>query len=133
MKTDINNFTAAALLARLAVLAPSVSIETIWEHDTDIHPDIRKDCDMPADTDPDDWQAWQSEVRASCIVAGALVSGSEYMGGTWEKFGDDPAESNPEISGYLPQMIEAALEELGRQLPAKHPASAEIAAALEVI
>lgn len=130
MKTDIHTFKPAELLARLALLAPSVSIETIWEHDADCR-DIRKDCDMPADTDPDDWQAWQSEVRASAIVGGKLLTGSAYLGGTWEKYGENPAEVNPEISGYLPQMIEEALRELGQQTTA--PVTHEICAALREI
>ena len=132
MKTDIQTFKAADLLARLAAVAPSISIKTIWEHDTDCRC-ITKDCDMPADTDPADWQAWQSEVRAACIVNGSEISGSDYLGGTWEKFGDDPAESNPEISGYLPQMIEEAIKELGKQVPTGHPVQREINAALAII
>lgn len=115
MKTDVNKFTPAALLAQLATLATSVSIETIWSHDTDIHPDIRKDCDGFENEDPDDWQAWQSKVKASAIVGGKVITGHAYLGGTWQKFGDDPAKVNPEISGYLPQMIEEALRELGTQ------------------
>lgn len=111
MKTDIQTFKASDLLARLAAIAPSVSIEILWSHDSDLS-DIRKDCDMPADTDPNDWQAWQSEVRASAIVGGKTVSGSAYLGGTWEKACDHPAKSNPEISGYLPQMIYEALGDL---------------------
>lgn len=131
MKTDIHTFKAADLMADLAKLAPSVCIQTFWEHDTCLY-DITKDCDMPADTDPNDWQAWQSEVRASAIVNGETVSGSAYLGGTWEKYGDNPAKSNPEISGYLPQMIEEALRELrGQMLPGS--TFNEIEAALAVI
>jgi hypothetical protein len=130
MKTDIHTFKAAELLARLAALAPSISIQTIWEHDTDLH-DIRKYCDMPPDTCPADWQAWQSEVRAVAIVGGKEVSGSAYLGGTWERATDHPAKSNPEISGYLPQMIQEALQELRPQLSG--PVAAECDAALAVI
>lgn len=100
------------LLAALRRAAPSISIETIWRHDTDIHSDIRKDCDGFENENPNDWQAWRSEVRASAIVEGSLESGSSHLGGTWEKASDNPAVSNPDISGYLPQMIEEALREL---------------------
>lgn len=103
-----------ALQKALAPIAPSVRIRTIWEYDHD-HSDIRKDCDGFDDEDPDDWQAWQSEVRASAICDGEEVSGSAYLGGTWEKAGEDPALSNPEISGYERQMVEEALRELGSQ------------------
>lgn len=111
MKTDTQTFKASDLLARLAAIAPSVSIEILWSHDEGLS-DIRKDCDGMDDEDPNDWQAWQSEVRASAIVGGKTVSGSAYLGGTWEKACDNPAKSNPEISGYLPQMIDEALGDL---------------------
>jgi hypothetical protein len=61
---------------------------------------------------PEDWQAWQSEVRAAVIQDGEEVSASSYLGGTWEKAGDLPEESNPDISGYEPGMTREALEEL---------------------
>ena len=100
----------------LATIAPSVRIQTLWEHDHD-HPDIRKDCDGFDDEDPDDWQAWQSEVRASAIAGGEEVNGSAYLGGTWEKAGDHPESSSPTISGYEHQMTVEALEELLTCLP----------------
>ena len=96
----------------LATIAPSICIRTIWEHDSDIHPDIRKDCDGFDDEDPDDWQAWQSNIQAVAIVNGEEIEGNAYLGGTWEKAGDVPEESNPEISGYENQMTVEALEEL---------------------
>lgn len=95
----------------LAKVAPHISIRTIWEHDPECY-DITKECDMPPDTDPADWQAWQSEVRATCIQEGEEVTGSAYLGGTWEKSGDIPEESNPTISGYEPDMTKEALQEL---------------------
>jgi hypothetical protein len=95
----------------LSKIAPNVAVQTIWEHDSDLH-DIRKDCDGFESEDPNDWQAWQSEVRASAIYEGEIIYGSAYLGGTWEKWGDNPAKSNPEISGYENQMTEDALEEL---------------------
>jgi hypothetical protein len=101
----------------LTLVAPSISIETIWEPD----PYARFDeLDLPGE-DPDDWQPWQSEVRASAIVEGELLSGSAYLSGTWEKYLDKPWISNPEISGYENQMIVEALEDLeksGRMQPA---------------
>jgi hypothetical protein len=124
-----------ALQLALTKVAPSICIRTLWEHDPDMH-DITKDCDMPPETDPDDWQAWQSEVRATAIVDGEEVSGSDYLGGTWEKAGDDPAESNPDISGYEPDMTEKALRELHGLIEEVNPESpllAEIDAALTAI
>lgn len=104
-----------ALQKQLAKIAPHIAIRTIWEHDHD-HFDIRKDCDGFDDENPEDWQAWQSEIRATAICDGEEVTGFAYLGGTWEKAGDDPASSNPDISGYERQMTEEALRELGEQI-----------------
>ena len=106
------------LQKHLQTLAPSVSIETHWEHDPYLY-DIRKDCDGFDDENPDDWQAWQSEVRVTAIIDGEEISGSAYLGGTWEKAGDVPEESNPEISGYENQMTVEALEDLVNTVTAK--------------
>ncbi len=59
-----------------------------------------------------DWTPWQSEIEALAIVGFEQVKGHAYLGGTWEKAGDKPHESNPEISGYENQMTIEALEEL---------------------
>lgn len=115
----------------LSKIAPSVCIQTIWEHDPDLF-DIRQDCDGLDDEDPDDWQAWQSEVRASAIADGEEISGSAYLGGTWEKAGDNPEESNPKISGYERQMTEEALRELGQQTT-EETLSAQIIAAIRFL
>lgn len=128
MKTDIQTLKAPELLARLAAVAPSVAIETIWEHDADARWDMAPECG-----DPDEFTAWQSEARASGVIGGAVVSGSDYLGGTWEKYEEHPAKSNPEISGYLPQMIAEAVKELGKQVPTCHPIQKEINAAMRVL
>jgi hypothetical protein len=99
----------------LASIAPQVWIRTLWEHDPD-HQDIRKDCEGMDGENPHDWQAWASEVRASACTRGELKNGSAYLGGTWEKAEDIPAESNPDISGYEIQMTIEALAELCRKL-----------------
>jgi hypothetical protein len=121
-----------ALQKHLAALAPSIAIRTIWEHDPDHH-DIRKDCDGFDDENPADWQAWQSEIRATAIVGGDEISGSAYLGGTWEKAGDNPAESNPEISGYELQMTDEALCDLAHSIPGTSPIHAEIQSALDYL
>ncbi len=107
--------TKPALLATLAKVAPSISIQTDWSPDCDMF-DIRKHCDGYENEDPNDWQAWQSEVSAKAILDGREVSGSDYLGGTWEKACDHPAKSNPDISGYFPDMVREALSDLSRQL-----------------
>lgn len=109
------------LQKQLAGIAPSISIEIIWEHDPDCEREFRELSRNPGDCfygeDRDDWQPWQSEVRATAIVGGEELTGSDYLGATWEKFGDDPRVSNPDISGYEDQMTVAALEELIGKLP----------------
>ena len=114
----------------LAAIAPSIAIRTIWEHDPD-HYDIREDCDGFDDENPEDWQ---SEVRATAICGGEEITGSAYLGGTWEKAGDNPAESNPDISGYELDMTREALRELRETaggLSAPPSIFAEVSAALE--
>lgn len=102
------------LQIELAKIAPSISIETIWEHDHDCGP-ISKECCGFDESEDDEWTAWQSEVKASAIIGGELVTGSAYLGGTWEKASDVPWESNSEISGYEHQMTVEALRELGEK------------------
>lgn len=105
---------------------PSVTLETIWQHDPD-HWDIREDCDGFDDENPGDWQAWQSEIRAATIADGEEITGSAYLGGTWERSGDVPEESNPTISGYEPQMTLETLEDLAHACEPDAPVLAEIA------
>ena len=121
-----------SLQITLAAIAPSLLIRTHWEHDPDLH-DIRKDCDGFDDEDPDNWQAWQSEVRASAIHDGDELTGSAYLGGTWEQADEVPEESNPTISGYEPQMTLEAIEELAGQLPPGSPLLAETSAAADFL
>ena len=124
--------TANQILETLRKLAPSVSVAVHWEPDGDApFSEISHCFDDP---DPDDWQAWQSEVVARAIVRGNEVCGNAHLGGTWEKSADHPATSNPDISGYLPQMIEEALQELRGMLPLGHATlSGELEAAIAFI
>lgn len=107
--------TVADTLAALAIHAPALAFKTIWEHDPDCERDFRE-LSKPGNCfegeDRDDWEPWQSEVQVSAIVAGELLTGSGYLGGTWEKYGDNPAESNPDISGYWWDKASEALDEL---------------------
>lgn len=120
------------LQKHLATLAPSVSIVTLWEHD----PDARFD-ELTApgcafeNENPDAWNPWQSEIRAAAIVNGETVTGEEYLGGTWEKVGDNPAESNPDISGYELQMTQEALCSLAAGIEPTYPVQSEISRALD--
>jgi len=96
----------------LATVAPSISIQTIWTEDESPDNSIfSKGCGLYGE-DPDDWACWESAIEATIIHNGEMVTGSAYMGGTWEKYGNNPTKTNPDISGYEPQMVEEALEEL---------------------
>jgi hypothetical protein len=107
MKTELQK--------HLATLAPHIRMQTSWSHDP-AYSDIREDVCGMEDENPDDWQAWASEVRATCIQDGEEISGSAYLGGTWEKAGDVPEESNPTISGYELDMTVEALRKLAAQV-----------------
>lgn len=96
---------------QLAKVAPYISISTLWEHDIVCGP-ISKDCDGFTPDQDDDWQAWRSNICCTAIVEGHEFEGNAYLGGTWEKVGDLPEVSNPDISGYEAQMTVEALEEL---------------------
>lgn len=108
------------LQKELAKIAPNICIETIWTEDPDSWIEWRE-LSQPGNCfdgeDRDDWQSWQSEIRAACICDGITCAGSAYLGGTWEKAGDNPAVSNPDISGHERQMTEEALEELLNDMP----------------
>lgn len=95
------------LQKQLATIAPNIAIETIWERDEYMTWDIEDDS-----LNPDDFQAWQVEVRASAIINGEMVSESAYLGGCWQKVGKLPSDFDPEIDGYERQMTMEALEEL---------------------
>jgi len=124
-----------ALQLALARVAPSVSIVTLWEHDP-----VARFSKLTGpgccfeNEDPDDWTPWQSEIRATAILEGEEITGSDYLGGTWEKAGDNPAESNPEISGYENQMTVDALCELMDQIRPipNHPLRVEIQTAIDL-
>ena len=99
------------LQTTLQTLAPSISIETIWIIDGDA--DRMSDaCDGDDPTKDDDWTAWRSEVRATAVLVGDTITGNDYLGGTYERVGDDPAISNPTISGYEAGMVITAVTEL---------------------
>lgn len=99
----------------LAKIAPYIAITTIWEIDRDCGP-ISRECDGFEPSEDYKWTPWQSNVRAVAIVNGEELEGNAYLGGTWEKAGDLPEESNPDISGYELGMTVEALRELGEQI-----------------
>lgn len=130
--------TTTGIPPELKTAAPSIAFRITWEHDEDAptgpNPDDITNIYNPDNgldgEDPDDWQAWQTDVSAACIIAGELRAGHDYLSGTYERAIDDPTESNPTISGYLPDMLDRALDELDR-IPGSP--DHEIRAAREII
>jgi len=107
--------TQAGIVAAARIAIPQVALSTLWEPDEDARFDehgMTKPGGCFYQEDPEDWQAWQSEVRAVCIFDGRVYQGSSYMGGSWYRDEDEPQASDPEIGGYYPQMVCEALEEL---------------------
>ena len=95
----------------LKTLAPSINIATHWSLDE--YADRMSDaCEGEDPANDDDWTAWQSEVRATAVLAGDMIQGTDYLHGTYERIGDDPSISNPEISGYESDMVVNAVTEL---------------------
>lgn len=91
--------------SKIREIAPSFCVEINWDHDPYATWD-RSSSDVGyagnalCDEDPDDWQVWTTEVSVFCIHRGEKIEESEYMGGTWEREGDNPEITNPTISGY---------------------------------
>ena len=81
---------------------PEIAVQIIWEEDPYFQWD--GDCEEPENMTP-----YNVEVRASRVVNGKLVSGHAYLGGCYSA---DAGKDDPEIGGYLPQMIEEAVAEL---------------------
>jgi len=119
------------LQTELAKIAPSISIKTIWEHDPDCEREFKDLSKNPGDCfygeKRSNWQPWQSEIRVSSIVGGEELTASEYMGATWEKRSANPERSNPDISGYEPQMTEEALGSLYKQISITAPGAQDVA------
>jgi hypothetical protein len=106
MRTDLQR--------ALGGICGNIRIHTIWSPDPECR-DIRQDCDGFENENPEDWTAWQVQIIASAIEEGIELAGAQYMGGIWERAGDDPRYSNPDISGYEAGMTIDALAGLEMQ------------------
>jgi hypothetical protein len=115
------------LQTTLATLAPLVSINTSWGYDDDADMSIFHAGNALENEKPRDWECWQSEIKATTIHNGEIVSGSAYLGGNWYRIGE---ATDHTVSGYEKQMTVEALEDLQKQLPATHVAAYQITSAL---
>lgn len=115
-------------------VAPLIRIRTIWEKDTGGErewKELSKAGNCFEGAKRSEWACWQSEVEALAIIDFERVTGSAYLAGTWEKKGDKPDISNPDISGYENQMTVEALEELEKRVSKAESARLGIEQALE--
>jgi len=111
----MEKYTRTKLQDALYSVAPLIRIRTIWEKDMDSArewSELTKKGNCFEGEKRQDWTCWQSEIEALVIVDFEQVKASAYLGGTWERKGDHPAVSNPDISGYELQMTVEALEEI---------------------
>lgn len=98
-------------------IAPNVAVHTCWSIDPDCEREFREMAQPGRCFDGesrDDWTPWEAEIKVIAIVDSEQVTCSSHMGGIWEKEGDEPQVSNPQVSGYENQMTVAALQNLAK-------------------
>lgn len=102
-------------IAALKKTRPDVVITVEREFDTDPvwHGDPKDD--PSADLD---FVCYEHTVTAMAVHNGTVVKGHAYLGGSWYAT-DDKSDTLLEVSGYLPQMVDEALEELDKKLLSK--------------
>lgn len=101
----------AKIKKALKKVAPSISFSVFYTIDHN----FRWDGDGPDPVD-EGFDAYDVDVYARTVVDGDILEGRASLGGTYEK----PGTKDPDIGGYLPQMLEEAVDELLRHggLPA---------------
>lgn len=107
MKTDMNT---SPLLGALAICAPSIAVGVQWERDDQYRwdgsgPNPKKSGLYPHDV----------SVRVSIIGLGRLLHGFAFLGGCYAR-PNRMTPSDHDVHGYLPTMVEEAIEEAGRAL-----------------
>ena len=98
---------ARGVIERLGRMAPSINFKAIWTEDLS----FCWDGDGP-DPGLEGYVAHDVDVEARVIVGGRIISGSESLGGCYEKVG----RRDPDVHGYFLQMASAALDDLATQL-----------------
>jgi len=105
---------ASKILESLKEICPNICVTVDREEDHYYSWD--GDGNDPRD---DGFQPYDVSVKATAIYKGNAISGVANMGGHYQK----PDEFELDLGGYLPQMIEEALEELQEQTHGKIDAS----------
>jgi hypothetical protein len=89
-------------------LAPSV----VFSIHREIDRDFAWDGDGP-DPEEEGYKPYNIEVKTAIIAEGRLIEHSEYLGGSYDK----PGDFDPDVHGYLPQMLLEALNGLPKNVP----------------
>ena len=97
------NTSPQAIFAKLKKVAPNIAFSV--ERTSD--PNFVWDGDGP-DPAEEGYVAYDVDVYARAIVDGEVVEGQDSLGGVY----DLPDELDPDVNGYLPQMLEEATVEL---------------------
>lgn len=108
MPQESHPWECIPLLESMRDIAPHVRIEIIKELD----PFFEWDGDSP-DPALSGLVCYQVEIKAICITQGFMEEHSAYLGGCYDK----PGAYCPDIHGYLPQLIDDALEGLAKLAP----------------
>ena len=103
-------------------IAPNLSFSTHWQED----PSYVWDGDGPDPAD-DGMVAYDVRVVARAIVDGVLAEGRQSLGGAY----DYPDKRDPDVHGYLPQMLEEAAQELAAKVSG--PLKSQCAAAIKYL
>jgi hypothetical protein len=99
--------SASAILKELKGIAPSIAFGVDYEVD----PNFVWDGDGP-DPREEGFEAYDIDVSATAVEDGKMVVGHGYLGGSYER----PGEFDPDIGGYLPQMLQEAVQDLATQV-----------------
>ena len=95
--------TSTAIMKKLREIAPSIHFEA--EYSVDVH--AKWDGDGPDPID-EGMNAYYVDVFARAVVGGKSLTGQSSLGGVYEF----PNKHDPDIGGYLPQMLEEAVNDL---------------------
>lgn len=93
-------------LRGLKSVAPSIAFSVSWE----IDPYFRWDGDGP-DPREEGYEPHNVDVYARAVVGGEVIEGRASLGGVYEK----PGEFDPDIHGYLPQMLKETVDEISKE------------------
>jgi len=107
--------------AKLKDLAPGVAFSVEWS------PDPHSLWD-PQWGDQEEFEAFDVDVFARTIEAGEIIERFSSLGECWEI----PDKKDPEIGGYLPQMLQEAAKEL-LDVAGSHEISEQLGAVVQFL